>query len=319
MPPQSVKILVAEETGPDVQRELVSMLARTCPSVVVGKVGEAPAEAIVVGGWLAADDLRAGLDAGVRWVQTCTTGVDHVLTPEVVASDVVVTNSAGATAPPVAELVFARMLEHAKELRRMWAQQARHEWAQGWLASLAGATLVVVGLGPVGTRVAALGKAFGMRVVGVRRRVGAGSGPCDEVVGTDHLAAAAAKADFLVVAAALTDATRQLIGAHVLDAMKEGSLLVNVSRGELVDHDALVDTLARRDLHAALDVFPQEPLPPESPLWDVPNIAISPHNGALTPPLIGSLVQLIAENVRRFVAGEPLQHIVDKTVGYPTA
>lgn len=312
-----MRLLIADETGPDFRRELTERLAAQCPSVELADVGTGPADALVVGGAAPAQDLDEGLRAGVRWIQALTTGVEQVLTPPVVDSDVVVTNSAAATAPSVSEFAFARMLEHVKELPALAEQQRRHTWSTRWLGSLAGSTLLVVGLGAVGRRIAELGRAFGMHVLGIRRRPEAGPGPCNEVGSPSQLHQFLGRADFTVLVPALTPETRQLIGHDELAAMPPGAFLVNVGRGELIDHHALAERASAGDVFAALDVFPEEPLPPDSPLWDCPQLRISSHNAALTPPLVSRLADLVSENVQRFVAGQPLHHLVDKNVGYP--
>src|SRR5207302_3956709 len=136
--------------------------------VQLADIGSGPGDAVIVGQY-ASRDVRAGLDAGVRWIQSLATGVETVLIPEVVDGDVVVTNSSGATAGPVAEFTFGVILEHAMGLRRIADKQREHVWDRFFHDRLEGATLTVIGLGPIGQRVASLAKAFGMRVLGVRR------------------------------------------------------------------------------------------------------------------------------------------------------
>lgn len=279
-------------------------------------VDAGPADALIVA-QDATDDVRYGLRAGVRWIQSVATGVETVLVPEVVDSDIVVTNSAGTTVGPVAEFTFARILEHAKRLPYIAARQQEHAWDRFFHASLDGATLAVVGLGPIGRRVAVLGKAFDMTVLGVRRRPEAGPGPCDEVFGADRLAEVMARSDYVVLLAAVTPQTRGLLDRQALEAAKHGSLIVNVGRAELVDHEALIEAAASGRISAALDVVPEEPLPPESPLWDTPGISVSSHIAVWTPVLITAIVELVYENVRRFVEGRPLLNVVDKALGYP--
>jgi phosphoglycerate dehydrogenase-like enzyme len=274
------------------------------------------ADALIVAQY-ATDDVRLGLRAGVRWIQSVATGVETVLIPEVVASDVVVTNSAGTTAGPVAEFTFARILEHAKRLQYIAARQREHAWDRFFHDSLAGATLAVVGLGPIGRRVATLGKAFEMTVLGVRRRPDAGPGPCDEVFGPERLPDVMARSDYVVLLAAVTAETRGLIDKRVLDGAKPGSLIVNVGRAELIDHDALIEAATEGRVSAALDAVPAEPLPPDSPLWDTPGISISSHIAVWTPVLIDAIVDLVCENIRRYVDGRPLLNVVDKAFGYP--
>jgi len=275
-----------------------------------------PADALIVA-QDATQDVQVGLAAGVRWIQSVATGVETVLVPEVVNSDIVVTNNAGTTAGPVAEFTFARMLEHAKRLPYAHARQAEHVWDRYFHDSLEGATVAVVGLGPIGQRVATLAKAFDMTVLGVRRRPEAGAGPCDEVFGPDQLAEVVARSDYVVLLAAVTPQSRGLVDAKVLAAAKPGSLLINVGRAELLDHEALIEAATEGRVSAALDVVPAEPLDPESPLWTTPGISISPHIAVWTPVLVAAVTDMVVENVRRFVGGAPLLNVVDKSVGYP--
>jgi phosphoglycerate dehydrogenase-like enzyme len=279
-------------------------------------VDAGPADALIVA-QDATEDVRHGLRAGVRWIQSVATGVETVLVPGVVESDIVVTNSAGTTAGPVAEFTFARILEHAKRLPYIAARQREHAWDRFFHNSLEGATLAVVGLGPIGRRVASLAKAFDMDVIGVRRRPEAGPGPCDEVYGADQLPEVMARSDYVVLLAAVTPETRGLLDRRALEAAKEGSFIENVGRAELVDHDALIEAATAGRVSAALDVVPEEPLPPESPLWDTPGIAISSHIAVWTPVLINAIVDLVDDNIRRFIEGRALLNVVDKTLGYP--
>jgi phosphoglycerate dehydrogenase-like enzyme len=286
--------------------------------VVLADIGSKPADALIVG-QDASEDVRAGLPAGIRWIQSLATGVETVLIPEVVDADVVVTNSAGTTAGPVAEFTFARILEHAKRLRYIADRQGEHAWDRFMHASLDGATIAVIGVGPIGRRVVSLAKAFGMTVLGVRRRPDAGLEGCDAMFGPDQLAKVFAKSDYVVLLAALTPDTRGLVGRAALEAAKPGCLIVNVGRAELLDHDALLDVTRYGQLSAALDVVPQEPLPPESPLWEAPGISVSSHLAVWTPRLMETLLDLVVENVGRFVDGRPLLNVVDKRLGYPVS
>jgi phosphoglycerate dehydrogenase-like enzyme len=279
-------------------------------------VDAGPADVLIVA-QDATEDVRHGLRAGVRWIQSVATGVETVLVPEVVESDIVVTNSAGTTAGPVAEFTFARILEHAKRLPYIAERQREHAWDRFFHDSLDGATIAVVGLGPIGRRVASLAKAFDMNVIGVRRRPEAGPGPCDEVFGADRLPEVMARSDYVVLLAAVTAETRGLLDRQALAAAKPGSFIVNVGRAELVDHDALIEAAREGRISAALDVVPEEPLPPESPLWETPGISVSSHIAVWTPVLITAIVELVNDNIRRFVDGRPLLNVVDKSLGYP--
>jgi phosphoglycerate dehydrogenase-like enzyme len=296
---------------------IAQRLARLDPPVTPAPLGEEPSEMLLVGMRLSDDELERALSSGVSWIQAAGAGIEHVLTPALVASPVTLTNAGGSGADPIAEFVLARMLEHAKKLRELAALQASRTWKTTWTADMAGATALVVGLGPIGRRIAELCKAFGMRVVGVRRRPEAGAGPCDEVRGPEALAATIPRADYVVLAPPLTAKTRGMFGAAEVAAMKDGALLVNVGRGDLVDEAALLEGLASGRFSAAVDVFETEPLPGDHAAWELAGLAISPHCSSLTPTLFEGLADFVADQVDRYVHGRPLKNVVDKSSGYP--
>jgi phosphoglycerate dehydrogenase-like enzyme len=311
--------LLHTELSPRFLEPLEARLATLTPAVGLAPLGAERSPALLIGYGMSAAELETARAAGVQWIQAMTAGLEKVLVPEIVASDVVVTSSGGGSARPMAEFVMARILEHAKKLPVIAAQQREQRWKAVWSADVAGSTLTMVGLGPIGQRIAQLGKAFDMRVIGVRRRVDAGAGPCDEVVGPDGLRDAMARADYVVLAPPLTPLTRGLIGEAELAAMKDGALLVNVGRGDLVDEAALLAATAGGRIVAALDVAGTEPLPADSPLWQQDAIRISPHCSAITPSLYDTLIDFVAGNVQRFLDGRPLESVVDKESGYPVA
>lgn len=311
--------LLHTELSPRFLEPLGARLATLRPPVGLASLGDEPSPALLIGFGMSAAELETAQAAGVQWIQAMSAGLEHVLVPEIVASDIVVTSSGRGSARPMAEFVMARILEHAKKLPTMATQQQEQRWKAVWSADVAGSTLTMVGLGPIGQRVAGLAKAFDVRVIGVRRRVEAGPGPCDEVFGPDDLHDAMARADYVVLAPPLTPLTRGLIGAAELAAMKEGALLVNVGRGDLVDEDALLAATAGGRIVAALDVASTEPLPTDSPLWQGDAIRISPHCSAITPSLYDTLIDFVAGNVQRFIDGRPLESVVDKESGYPLA
>ncbi len=211
--------------------------------------------------------------------------------------------------------------------------QAKHTWALDLLwqekprpREIAGATLGLVGVGSIGGELARRAEALGMRIVAVRehpqkgadwRVTGMVDAPPSAVYGLEHLETILREADYVVLAAPLTGKTHVLIDARRLARMKPDACLINVSRGALVDETALAEALrARRLAGAALDVFESEPLPPDSPLWDLSNLLITPHSAALTDKLWQRHYDLLADNLRRYFAGQPLRMIVDKNKGY---
>jgi len=237
--------------------------------------------------------------------------------PAVVDSDVVVTNAAGLFDPAMAEFVIALVLAHAKGLIGFDRAQQAHRWDYREAEMIAGATMVIAGMGSIGTEVARSALRLGMRVIGVRRSGTAAAGDPPGVTVTADLAAVAPRADYLVVTAALTPSSRGLVHRGIVEALSPSAYLINVARAPIVDTDAVVDALrAGRLAGAALDVFETEPLPADSPLWDVPNLLISPHMAGDTVGYTGGIVDLFGENLGRWRRGEPLQKQIDKGLGY---
>lgn len=255
----------------------------------------------------------------VRWLHTASAGVDHVLTPAVRAkANLQVTNSGTAFEIAISEFVLAWMLMVARRLPLLLERQRAHVWE--WVAQreLHGATVGIIGLGPIGRGVAARSKVFGMRTLGLRRQSLPADGVDEVLTGQVGLARLLAESDYLVLAAALTDQTRALLGANELAQMKPGTWLINIARGAMVDEPALVAALQNGPMAGAcLDVFAREPLPTDSPLWDMPNVYICPHSSSgWTDGLQARQKQLFLDNLRRFVQGEPLASVVDRARGY---
>ena len=293
-------------------------------------------------GWsLRGDQFRVAKK--LRWIHSTSAAVHQLMSPELRASDVVVTNARSVHGPVVAEHAMALMFALAKCLPAAVRNQQQHVWAQEQIAyhhphptELAGSTLGLIGYGSIGTEIARHAVALGMRVLVVRQHpdrknnalssqasapgVGArveGPLPGIEVVGLDRLDDVISQSDFLVLAAPLTEKTRHIINAERLARMKPGAFLINVSRGPLIDEAALLDALRNRRLGgAALDVFDHEPLPPDSPLWELDNLLITPHTAATSDKMWERHYTLIKENLRRYLAGERLLGLVDKQVGY---
>ncbi len=272
----------------------------------------------------------------LRWVQLHSAGVDHVLGTPLWQSDVAVTTSSGIHAPNIAEYVLAMMLAFAHRLPRMLAYQARAEWpTQRWekfaAPELHQATVGVMGYGSIGREVGRLAHAFGMRVLALRRAGGVGRPPefelpelagrpgaePDLIFTPDRLAEMLPACDYVVLALPHTPATYHFIDEVALRAMKPSAFLVNIGRGALVDEVALVRALREGWIAgAALDVFEQEPLPADSPLWKMENVIISPHIAGFTPHYDERATTLFAENLRRYLAGNPLLNQVERGRGY---
>ena len=276
---------------------------------------------VAFGGW-SVDRLRAVL-AGMpklRWIHTFSAGVDRYL-PELATHErILLTNNSGAYDVPIAEHVIAMIFAAAKKVPEHLAAQGRHEWQrESPHAEVRGATLVILGLGSIGTELARLAAGVGMRVVGIRRdaRADRPAPGVERIVPPERLAEAAADADYLAVAAPLTPQTKGMVSAEVLRALKPTAWVINIARGPIVDEAALVAALAEKRIGgAALDVFDTEPLPETSPLWSLDNAIITPHISNSSPRLRARSLALVTENVRRFKAGEPLLNLVDRTIGY---
>ncbi len=304
-------------------REPVCRIAPDCEIIPVGPDGESTgsleeADVLFLRWGLSPEATRRLLTRipGLRWIHTISAGVDHLLFPELRDSDAILTNASGVFNIPIAETVMAYILAVVKRLPEFWARQREHRWEKLPLRELRGLTVGVIGLGDIGTEVARLCRAFGMRVLGLRRRP-APSDIADEVMPPDRLHDLIARSAFVVIAVPLTAETRGMIGRAELAAMKPDAWLINISRGAIVDEEALMEALREGRIGGAcLDVFAQEPLPPDSPLWDLPNVIITPHNSWSSPHIEEREIDLFLENLRRYVAGEPLLNVVDKQAGY---
>lgn len=239
-------------------------------------------------------------------------GVERLLIPELERPGLVLTNNSGAYDLAIAEHVIAMIFAAAKRLPASFAAQGRHDWHDDPHASdVRGATLVVLGMGSIGGELAGIARSLGMRVIGVRRTGG------DGTVTPDRLAEVAAEADYLAVCAPLTEATRGMVGAEVIAAMRPEAWIVNISRGALVDEPALLAALKERRIGgAAIDAWWAEPLPKDSEWWDLPNVIVTPHTSHSSPSVRDRSIALIRENLRRYRAGEELLNRVDLRLGY---
>jgi phosphoglycerate dehydrogenase-like enzyme len=300
----------------------------------------------------------------LRWIHSTAAAVHQLMSPELRASDIIVTNARSVHGPVVAEHTIALMFALAKRLPAAVRYQQQHIWAQEPISyqhphptELAGSTLGLIGYGAIGSEIARSAFALGMRVLVVRKHPDRGNNGVSSrmsapAVGTrggapvasegygfsragraaseasalaaegtafglDGLDEVISQSDFIVLAAPLTEKTRHLINAERLARMKPEAYLINVARGALIDEAALIESLRNRRIGgAALDVFDHEPLPADSPLWDLDNLLITPHTAATSDKMWERHYTLIKENLRRYLAGEPLLGLVDKQVGY---
>ena len=278
-------------------------------------------EAEAVFGGFSPERLRAVIAATpkVRWVHTFSAGVDrHV--PELAGrDDVMLTNNTGAYDIPIAEHVIAMIFAAAKRVPEHLAAQGRSEWQREVPhAEVRDATLVILGMGSIGSELARLAGGVGMRVIGIRRDPSRPGGPgVERVVAPERFAEVVREADYLAVTAALTPKTTGMVSAAIIRALKPTAWLINIARGPIVDEAALATALTERRIGgAALDVFETEPLPATSPLWLLDNAILTPHISNSSPKVRERSLALVVENVRRFKAGEPLLNLVDRSVGY---
>ncbi len=255
----------------------------------------------------------------VRWVQTVASGVAQFVAARLDEAGVVLTNGAGIGSTPIAEWVLARVLQMVKSLPVHDEQARRAEWRRAPGGVLEGSTMAVVGLGAIGRAVARRARALGVHVIGVRRSVdhGATDPDVDELVPADRLHEVLHRSDVAVLCAAGSQANRDLFDAAAFAAMPQGARFVNVSRGDLVVEEALVAALESGHLAgAAIDVARTEPLPPQDPLWQAPNLLISPHSSATGEAFAPRALGLFVENLGRYLSGEPLLNVVDLVAQY---
>jgi phosphoglycerate dehydrogenase-like enzyme len=252
----------------------------------------------------------------LRWVHCDRAGLTKSARPEVFEKGLLVTGSAGRSAPALAQHAFFFALNLAFDARGLAEKQASHEWGgiPGYHDRLAlhGQTLGVVGLGSTGREIVRLGRAFGMRIVGYTRSANVPDALVDHLLvaqSGDDIGELISQSDVIMIAAPLTDDTFHLFNEQRISSMKPSAVLINVARGQLIDHEALVAALTEnRIAGAGLDVTHPEPLPTDSPLWDLPNVIITPH---VSPKLVDRTqrsVQMIVENARRYRAGEPMMN-----------
>ncbi len=290
------------------------------------------ADALIGGGALSADLLAAALR--LRWVQLPVAGVERMVTPEMLTRGITITTFSGVTAPNIAEHVLALMFAFARNLPVLIRQQDRHVWREGettpnpatrgasrtmWppVFELGGQTLGVVGLGAIGDALAQRAHGIGMRVIATRRSPGDLPPHVTRLFAPDALPALLVAADHLALCVPLTAATRGIVGAAELARMKRTAYLYNTGRGALIDQNALIAALRGGMIAGAgLDVTTPEPLPADSALWRLPNVLITAHTSGATPRHWERGMELIRDNVRRFLADAPLRNVYDPVAGY---
>lgn len=261
----------------------------------------------------------AELAPRVRWVQTTSAGVgQYVARLGLVESDLIVTTSSGVHANALAEFVLLCLLSHVKLLPQLQADKSAHRWERFCSDTLEGKTLAIVGPGRIGRQIARVARAFDMRVTGLARDARPERAPVlglDELFDRSRLHQMLSEADAVVVSAPHTPETDNLIDRAAFEAMKPGVMFVNISRGQVVDEDALIDHLHSGDIaFAGLDVFRREPLPAGSPLWDLPSVLINPHSASTAFNENAKIVDIFKHNLRCFLNGDidAMRNVLDK-------
>ena len=329
-------ILSARYRSRDLERIRAAAPGARIVTVSVEGLADGPLDdvEVMLRGWITSDAFDRILARAPRlsWVHSATSGVERALTPSARERGVVVTNARGVFSRPIAEYVIMMILAVSRRLPQLLELQRERTWQPLEGTELRDVTVGIVGLGSIGRAVGALATAFGCRVVAIRRRTDAGAESTavddedgrslgeirlDRVGGPETLPELLAESDFIVLAAPLTPETEDMIDAETLALVKPGAWLINVARGRLIDERALIRAL--RDGHlggAVLDMFRDEPLPPMSSFYDLPNVIVTPHTAWSSGRVLDRSVELFCDNLRRFAKGEPLLNVVDPSAGY---
>lgn len=257
--------------------------------------------------------------AKLRWIHSVSAGVESLLFPEMLSHPATLTNGRGAYKRSLAEFVIAGAMYFAKNIPRLLADQKAHKWEQFYMEELYGTTMGIIGYGEIGRAAAEKAKAFGMKVLALRRRPELSSSDplVDRVYTHAELHEMLALCDYIVAAAPNAPGTLGLIGEAEFAVMKPNAVIMNVGRGPVIDESAMIKALSTNQIRgAALDVFDHEPLPAGHPLFDLPNVLISPHSGDRVTGWLEIAVDVFLKNFERFEKGEELMNVVDKKAGY---
>lgn len=262
-----------------------------------------------------AEDLA--LFKNLKWIQTFSAGVNTLPLKEIEERGILLTNSSGVHGPQMTDHIMGMILSFSRALLPSIRNQKEKNWKVDYpLSELTGKEMLIVGAGSIGQLLAKKAKAFDMGVVGLKRTVEVLEN-FDEVRPLDELRKSMKTADYVVILAPLTKETRGLIGKEELALMKEDAVLINLARGPLVDEGELIKVLKEKRIRGAgLDVFSREPLPEDSPLWELDNVILTPHLGGFSDVSNERSIELISENIRRYYAGEKLKNMVDMDRGY---
>jgi phosphoglycerate dehydrogenase-like enzyme len=278
-------------------------------------------DATVYVGWLNREVFLAAEE--LEWVQSPSSGINYYLAiPEFVESDVLLTSARGTHGACLAESVFAMIFAFTRQIKDFVLDQQERQWreygSRGAMCELTGSTMGIIGFGTVGRAVAKRAQAFDMSIMAVDMFPEEKPDYVQALWGTDRLDDLLKASDYVVVTVPYTKETEGMIGAEEIDNMRDGAMLVGISRGKIIDEEALVEALEEERLSAAaLDVFAEEPLPEDSPLWDVDNLLITPHAAGGTQYEGERVIEILKENMRRFAEGDlPLRNQIDKEQGF---
>jgi len=283
------------------------------------KIGEAD---ILFAGRITEEQLARA--AKLRWIQVPWAGVNNLLSVEALrASDIIVTNSSGVMSDSVADHVLGLMLALTRDLPAQIRAQARHAWEGYEVVNdrrrqiLRGKTLGILGYGAIGRDVALRARGFGMRIIAMKRDVATAPPELDRLYAPEQLDELLRASDIVVVTLPLNDATRGLIGRRELELMRPTAFFINIARGGIVREEEIIEALRTHTIAgAALDVFEKEPLPPESPLWSMENLIVTPHTAGGYEGFWRATVDLFIDNLGRYLRGEPMRNVVEKEEGY---
>ncbi|MEJ7839704.1 MAG: D-2-hydroxyacid dehydrogenase [Thermomicrobiales bacterium] len=316
----TLKVVLCTQEGSDYFHLLDEVEGISIKNVTPAEVKDAVADAEIYFGF----PSKKLLDEAphLKWIQAASAGVEFVANiPELVASDIILTNTRGAHGPSIGEHALALLLTMTRHIPESIDQMNRKHWERGTLYKTAreigGLTMGIIGFGSLGRGIAQRAQAFEMNLLAVDVQAVSGQPFLDEVWPVSRLDDLIEQSDVVVVAAPLTAETRYLLNAEKLAKMKSDAYLVVVSRGGIVDETALLELLkAGKIAGAALDVVEQEPLPADSPLWDAPRFVLTPHLAGASAPKERRVVEIFKENLGRYQRGEALLNVVDKSRGF---
>jgi phosphoglycerate dehydrogenase-like enzyme len=321
---KKVSLLVLSDPG-DPQLSMLDALRETA-DVAVGNSPDAfknaAGSAEVIFNWSGSLSLIREvflMSHAVRWVHSRSAGLERTLFPELVASNVTMTNGSGVFSPSLGEFALGAILYFAKDFRRMIRNQTAGLWEPFDVLPISGHTVGIVGYGDIGRAVAARVRAMGMKVLAVKRHVSAQIPDplADQIYGPDHLIEMLSHCNYIVVATPLNAETLGLIGEAEFAAMKSSAVIINVGRGPVIEERAMIKALSERKIKgAALDVFAEEPLPKGHPFYQLENVLLSPHCADHTPDWLDNAMRFFIAQFERFRQGQPLLNVVDKKLGY---